>query len=415
METPSELWQVDIEGALYEADTETLKQWILDGYVFPETKVQKGSLKWIELRRVPTFRGLFAAPEAGPPPFTAPAATGPSSAEPAPAADVGWAPPPSMSHGYTPVAPLTAAAAAGCANHPAMRARYMCQSCGASLCTTCVRRYGTTAVCTLCGQLCQPIAEAAAKLERQAVISKGYGLRDFALAVQYPLKDPIALAITACLYGFLLLFGIYGRFAAAGLMFAYISHAIRRVSMGHYDEGPSPDLSDPADLIFNAGKIGIAVMLITLGPLVAVILFGVSSFDELDLTTIASVGIGVILAGLWAIFYYPMALLVSGYTGEFLATINPIVGIATMMRLGLDYAKAYFMWLVVFILQTLISASIAVIGAASEAFTNTIIQAVAYLVQYILQGAVSFFASMVAAALLGLVLYKRPDVVDLEV
>ena len=115
METPSELWQVDIEGALYEADTETLKQWILDGYVFPETKVQKGSLKWIELRRVPTFRGLFAAPEAGPPPFTAPAATGPSSAEPAPAADVGWAPPPSMSHGYTPVAPLTAASDNACA------------------------------------------------------------------------------------------------------------------------------------------------------------------------------------------------------------------------------------------------------------------------------------------------------------
>ena len=110
-----------------------------------------------------------------------------------------------------------------------------------------------------------------------------------------------------------------------------------------------------------------------------------------------------------------MALLVSGYTGEFLATINPIVGIATMMRLGFDYAKAYMMCILVFILQVLIQSSISVIGAASEAIANTIVQAVAYLLQYILQGAVSFFASMVVAALLGLMLYKRPDVVDLEV
>jgi hypothetical protein len=413
METPSDIWQVDIEGTLYEADTETLKQWIFDGYVFPETKVQKGSLKWIELRRVPTFRGLFGGPEAAPPSFAPPPLMAAPPPAATPAADVGWAAPPSTSFGYVPAG--ATAAATGCANHPAMQAKYMCQSCGASLCTTCVRRYGTTAVCTLCGQLCQPIAQAHAAMERHAVIAKGFGLRDFALAVQYPLKDPIALGITACLYGFLLLFGIYGRFAAAGLLFGYISHAIRRVSMGHYDEGPSPDLSDPADLIFSAGKIGIAVMLITFGPLVAVLVFGIRSISEIDITTIASVGIGIILAGLWAVFYYPMALLVSGYTGEFLATINPIVGIATMMRLGFDYVKAYMMCILVFILQALLSSSIRVIGAASEAFTNTVVQAAAYLVQYILQGAVSFFASMVVAALLGLMLYKRPDVVDLEV
>ena len=415
METPSEIWQVDIDGSVYEADTETLKQWILDGYVFPETKVQKGSLKWIELRRVPTFRTLFGTTDSVPPSMPPSSWTEPPPALAEPAADVGWAPPPSSSFGYAPAGATASATAAGCANHPAMQARFICQSCGASLCTACTRRYGTTAVCTLCGQLCQPIAEATAALKRTTELRAGYGLRDLALAVQYPLKDPIALAITACLYGFLLLFGIYGRFAAAGLLFGYISHAIRRVSMGHYDEGPSPDLSDPADLIFSAGKIGIAVMLITFGPLIAVILFGVTSFDEIDLTTIASVGIGVILAGLWAIFYYPMALLVSGYTGEFLATINPVVGIATMTRLGFDYAKAYFMCLGVFILEFFIESSVAVIGSASEVATNTIIQAIAYLLQYIIQGAISFFASMVVAALLGLVLYKRPDVVDLEV
>src|SRR5262249_44492898 len=174
METPSDIWQVDIEGSMYEADTETLKQWILDGYVFPETKVQKGSLKWIELRRVPTFRGLFgdvatSPPMTAPPPPIAPTANSGWAPPPppdanwtaAPSADVGWSAPPSASFSYVP-AGAPASTATGCVNHSAMQARYVCQSCGASLCTTCVRRYGTTAVCTLCGQLCQPIAEAKA-------------------------------------------------------------------------------------------------------------------------------------------------------------------------------------------------------------------------------------------------------------
>ena len=60
MDTQGEIWQVDIDGTLYEADTDTLKQWVLDGYVTPQTKVQKGSLKWIEAQRVPALRGLFA-------------------------------------------------------------------------------------------------------------------------------------------------------------------------------------------------------------------------------------------------------------------------------------------------------------------------------------------------------------------
>lgn len=416
MDTPNEIWQIEVDGAQYEADTDTLKQWIIDGYVAPTVKVQKGSLKWIEIQRVPTFRNLFSGSPGAPPPAPEPVdrwASAPEHQEAshdyapsaaAPAADT-WAPPsqygPTTSAGF-------------CVNHPAAATKYVCQSCGASLCTPCTKRYGNVALCTLCGQMCKPYKEAVVEAKKQTVLGEGFGLRDFALAVQYPLKDPLALALTAVLYGLLSLFGIYGRIAASGLLFGYISHAIRRVSMGYIDEGPSPDLSDPADLIFEAFKLGVAIALVTFGPLVAVILWGFGSgFSDLTLGDLLTTGIGMVLGLLWALFYYPMALLVGGYTSSFVATANPLVGLATMTRLGLDYVKAYVMLLGIYILQTI---AVAILGNIGEGFNaiNTLMGAVGYLVQYILQGAVWFYASMVMAGLLGLLLYKRPDVVDVD-
>lgn len=388
METPTETWQVDVDGTLYEADTETLRQWILDGYVFPETKVQKGTLKWIELKRVPAFRDLVAGSSGGYAPATP---------------------------GYGSPALGASAATAVCVNHVSAPAKFVCQGCGASVCAACVRRYGgSTAVCSLCGQLCQPIVAAQEQAKRAGEISAGYGFQDFALAMQYPFKDPIALALTSVVYGVLCLLGLYGKLIAAAILFGYMSHAIRRVSMGYYDEGPSPDLSDPSELIFDAGKLGLAISIVTYGPIVAVILFGLSSIGEFDLTTLFSLGIGMLLAVLWAVLYYPMALLVAGYTNGFFSTLNPIVGIATVGRLGLDYVKAYLMCLVVYIIQAVIVSLLGGIGPALESATSAGVSAIGYLVQYIIQGSVWFFASMVVAALLGLVLYKRPDVVDLE-
>jgi hypothetical protein len=317
-------------------------------------------------------------------------------------------------------APHYAPAPAGmCANHPVSPAKYMCLSCGAALCSPCVKKYGNAAVCSLCGQLCRPFNEATTQLKKQFELGEGFGLRDFALAVQYPLKDPVALVIVACIYGFLSLFGWYGTIAATALLFGYISHAIRRVSMGAYEEGPSPDLSDPADLIFDAGKLAIAVFLITSGPFILAIVLTVGSLVGAEDLSDAAVtfGAGLLFAGLaalWFVFYYPMALLVAGYTGGFFATINPLMGLATMYRLGFDYAKAFGLYIVVVIVYAIFNATLGVIGPAFG-IAGTLVSAVGYLIQYVAQGALYFFASMIIAALLGLLLYKRQDVVGMDV
>ncbi|HEX8638449.1 MAG TPA: hypothetical protein VF692_10325, partial [Pyrinomonadaceae bacterium] len=55
------------------------------------------------------------------------------------------------------------------------------------------------------------------------------------------------------------------------------------------------------------------------------------------------------LAFLWGAFYFPAACAVAGYTRSFTAAINPLVGLDTIRRLGLDYVKILLMGFVIVI------------------------------------------------------------------
>ena len=69
------------------------------------------------------------------------------------------------------------------------------------------------------------------------------------------------------------------------------------------------------------------------------------------------IGYGVIflLVGgvclIWGLFYFPAACAVAGYTQSFSATVNPLVGLDTIKRLGLDYAKILLMGFVIVIMS----------------------------------------------------------------
>jgi hypothetical protein len=434
MDTTGEIWQVDIDGTLYEADSDTLKQWVLDGYVTPHTKVQKGSLKWIEAQRVPALRSLFATgsafpeppPPAPPPAPDWPAPDVPSYGGPS-AAAAGYAPDPGAYGQHSYGQPSAPAAYGMCVNHVDMRAKFVCQGCGASLCMACTKRYGNAAVCVACGELCRPFGEAQTKMSKQAARYSPFGLNDFAndfaAAILFPTKDLLGVAIASVIFGILIALGsapMYGGFAravAAALLFGYMTGAIRLVSMGKIEEGPIPDLSDPGDLIFTAARLGIAVTLITFGPLLVVTtsgLFAVAHAEEVSGGLLATVGIWQLLAGLWALFYYPMALLVAGYTQSFLDTLNPLLGLTTMKRMGSVYVKAYVMYAVTmgaqFTLVLMLAAAEAVVPHLG---LGTLPEAVIYFGGYVLQGVVYFFCSMIVAAVLGLAVYKRAD--ELEV
>src|ERR1051326_4235151 len=65
-----ETWQVMTPEGVFDADLQTLKQWIVEGAVHPTDKVRKGSLKWIDAGRAPMLRRVFNGEETPAPPDT---------------------------------------------------------------------------------------------------------------------------------------------------------------------------------------------------------------------------------------------------------------------------------------------------------------------------------------------------------
>ncbi len=82
------LYQVIVNGMAYPTDLPTLRQWVQQGRVRPETLVGKGTMKPIPAREVPALRDCFA--QAAPPSYAAP--TPPSYAPPQPQ-NSGYSPP----------------------------------------------------------------------------------------------------------------------------------------------------------------------------------------------------------------------------------------------------------------------------------------------------------------------------------
>ncbi|MGI9056272.1 MAG: hypothetical protein ACR2F2_10785 [Pyrinomonadaceae bacterium] len=53
------VWQIQINGQIQEANLEQVKEWILKKTVLPEDKVRYGNLRWMEAGKLPQFRNLF--------------------------------------------------------------------------------------------------------------------------------------------------------------------------------------------------------------------------------------------------------------------------------------------------------------------------------------------------------------------
>src|SRR5947208_3542012 len=65
--TSNEVWQVDVNGRVYEAPFSELADWIAEGSLLAEDKVRRGNLRWIEARKVLTLVPFFNARAAGSP------------------------------------------------------------------------------------------------------------------------------------------------------------------------------------------------------------------------------------------------------------------------------------------------------------------------------------------------------------
>jgi len=105
----------------------------------------------------------------------------------------------------------------------------------------------------------------------------------------------------------------------------------------------------------------------------------------------------------WAVFYYPMALTVAGYTQSFGSVINPLVGLDTIRRMGTTYFKAFAMVIVVQVVSLVVGAIIAVVTSPfALPFMGNVFGS-------FINASFTFYFNLVVACILGLSLFKCAD------
>jgi hypothetical protein len=114
-------------------------------------------------------------------------------------------------------------------------------------------------------------------------------------------------------------------------------------------------------------------------------------------------GIGL----LWGLFYFPAACCVAGYTRSFVATMNPTIGLETIKLLGWDYVKLWFMGLALIIASFIVGLILGIIFIPFDMPTvgNIPVKAISALF--------AFYFSVVFSVILGFVLYKNADKMNL--
>jgi hypothetical protein len=105
----------------------------------------------------------------------------------------------------------------------------------------------------------------------------------------------------------------------------------------------------------------------------------------------------------WGLIFFPAACAVAGYSKSFLATINPLVGLDTMRRLGVDYLKILAMGFLLLVALLIVSG---VLGAIFSAFD---LPMVGNLPATALAALFTFYLAAVFSCILGYALYKRAD------
>ena len=111
---------------------------------------------------------------------------------------------------------------------------------------------------------------------------------------------------------------------------------------------------------------------------------------------------------IWGIFYFPVACAIAGYTRSFSATINPVVGLDTIKRLGGAYIGILVMGFLLILASMIVSGIAAVVLSAFNmpGFGNLPAKAIGALF--------GFFVWVVFSCILGYAMYKKSDRLALD-
>ncbi|HEX8286890.1 MAG TPA: hypothetical protein VF556_02785 [Pyrinomonadaceae bacterium] len=325
-----EIWQVDVNGQIYEAGFEELGQWILEGALLRQDKVRRGSLRWIEAQKVPGLIKYFNQKETGAPEFSAPALNTVQTSN-----DFQTSPPnfpissnpfqtdtnsnetqPGFSNFSDSPNPFQneqnfdqpafdtyiyeeqdfSNLSENCCIHTESESEYFCDTCRNAFCKTCPSSYGgSVKICPFCGAMCKSTKNIQQHQQKQQVyktaISEGFGFVDFSRALGFPFKYVPSLVFGTILF---VIFSLgqsvasFGGFLMAGaalfclmasnmLTFGVLTNTVANFSQGKLEANFMPDFDDFSiwDDVVHPFFLAVGVYLVSFGLFVVIIIGGI--------------------------------------------------------------------------------------------------------------------------------------------
>lgn len=166
MQNSQKPWRIQVQGQIYEADLEELRQWIVEGSVLPSDNVRRGDLRWLPAEKVPALYDFFSADDIDPAAASAISAGDfPSESEISDPQAFSIA---RNDSDERQTAENSAANGDGvekdanfCCWHETSPTEYACDICENFFCKKCPKSFGgSVKLCPLCGSMCRKIGEA---------------------------------------------------------------------------------------------------------------------------------------------------------------------------------------------------------------------------------------------------------------
>ena len=322
-----------------------------------------------------------------------------------------------------------------CLNHTDRSSDHVCTNCQTGYCGGCLQEIRGAGICPACDSLCVRTNKYLA--DREMETQRGRSLvSEIPTILAYPFRDPLAYVLLALFTGAFAFAARYAMFGGGvgfllsqGVLMAYCFYALSRVADGNMKEF-MPDLTDPWDLVPPL-KLGFAAFLATTVPFILVAILGpglaimrlinsagsapetpavyaaqppagegleeILSDEGADeavtepvpeelpqapqaLLAALSPGILLLIAMtlLWKLVYTPVALTVAALSRSFLSTINPIIGVSTILRMGSIYWQAMAIYIVISLVTGIVSFIVGLIPLAGV-FLNAFVNAYAFL------------------------------------
>lgn len=303
----SEIWQVEVNGKIYEAPFDEMAEWIAEGSLLRGDKVRKGNLRWIEAGKVPPLVRYFDAKDSGqmaaPPASMAPEAPQISNFHPAPGPPTVEVTPLVEAPPVVKPEPAPSASSPGmCSVHSDLAALYECGTCASAFCKACPKSYGgSVKICPMCGAMCRTVDAVRTAEQTQyrhdAALAEGFGFADFFRALAYPFKFKFSLVVGAVMFtifsfgqaasgiGGMVMMGsaLFCSMGANMLAYAVLSNTIDNFSQGRIGQNFMPQFDGFSfwEDVVHPFFLNIGVTLVSFGLLIALVIGSIWYFANI--------------------------------------------------------------------------------------------------------------------------------------